>query len=73
MYLYYMYMQNISPAEWFMFSKSLEIKLVEVICRNFTAIPKANSGECFITVGLKTDGLSVPSPVQDPAPGLGSG
>lgn len=28
----------------------------------FTAIPPANSRECFITVGPKTDGLSEPSP-----------
>lgn len=58
-----------------MFSQSLEInvKLLEIIFRNFTAIPRANSGKCFITVGLKTDGLSTPSPVQDTAPGLGSG
>lgn len=27
---------------------------------------------CFITVSLKMDGLSVASPIQDPAPGLGS-
>lgn len=63
---------------WLMFSHSLEMKvkkkkLVEIIFRNFAAIPQATGGKCFITVRLKTDELSVPSPVQDPAPGLGSG
>lgn len=72
----YLYLTHMTPAEhcWLVFSPSLEIKkLVEIIFRNFTAIPRAKGGECFITVGLKTDGLSVPSPVRHPAPGLGSG
>ncbi|KAM7402601.1 hypothetical protein PAMP_017825 [Pampus punctatissimus] len=40
---------------------------------SWSTLNKANSGKCFITVGLKMDGLSVPSPVQDPAPGLRTG
>lgn len=67
MFLCFTHMQYVSPAEWcwLKISQLLEInvKPVEIICRSFIAIPRANSGKRFITVGLKTDGLSVPSPV----------
>lgn len=67
MFLCFTHVQFVSPAErcWLKISQLLEInvKPVENICRNFIASPRANSSKCFITVGLKTDGLSVPSPV----------
>lgn len=44
---------------------------MEIIFRRFSAVPRATGGKRSITVRPKTDGLSVPSPVQDPAPGLG--
>lgn len=44
---------------------------MDIIFTNFLAIPRANSGKRSITVRSKTDGLSEPSPVRDPAPGAG--
>lgn len=55
---------NISVAFAHMQSNASEmnVNLMDIIFRNFRAIPQTSSGKCFITVGLKTDGLSVPSP-----------
>ncbi|KAJ4926831.1 hypothetical protein JOQ06_014576, partial [Pogonophryne albipinna] len=38
---------------------------------SWSTLNKANSGKRSITVRSKTDGLSEPSPVRDPAPGAG--
>lgn len=61
---------------WLAFGPRLERKVktygtdLQILCR----YSQSNRWRrCFITVSLKMDGLSgAPSPIQDPAPGLGS-